>query len=143
MSAPAAGQPGAIRKRLPYLRTTLLASVALLVVAVPVGAMLRGPTGALGVAAGVALVVFSYLVSGVSVAWADAVNPRLIMSVGLVTYAIKIVILGVVMAVIAATGWSGLAPMGAAIIAAVAVWTITHLVWAVRSPLPYVEPNQS
>ena len=142
MSAPSAGQPGAIRQRLPYLRTTLLASAALLAVAVPVGTVLRGPTGAAGAAAGVALVVFSYLVSGFSVAWADAVNPRLIMSVGLVTYAIKIAILGVVMSVIAATGWSGLVPMGAAIIAAVAVWTISQLVWTVRAPLPYVQPTR-
>ncbi|MGW0431152.1 hypothetical protein ACWDV4_01180 [Micromonospora sp. NPDC003197] len=142
MSAPPAGQPGAIRQRMPYLRTTLLASAALLVLAVPVGAVLRGPTGAAGAAAGVALVVLSYLVSGFSIAWADAVNPKLIMSVGLVTYATKIVILGVVMAAIAATGWSGLEPMGAAIIAAVAVWTITQLVWTVRAPLPYVQPTQ-
>jgi ATP synthase protein I len=139
--APRAGERGAIWSRLPYLRATLTASAALLLVAVPVGGLLRGGTGAAGAAAGIALVVVSYLISGVSVAWADAVNPRLIMSVGLVTYATKIVVLGVAMAVIAATGWAGLAPMGASTIAAVIVWTVTHLVWAVRSPLPVVRPN--
>ena len=137
--APPAGRPGAIRRRLPYLRSTLIASAVLLVVAVPLGAGLRGATGAVGVVAGVALVVFSYLVSGVSVAWADAVHPRLIMSVGLVTYVTKIAILGVVMSAVAATGWAGLAPMGVAIIAAVVVWTSTQLVWTVRAPLPYVQ----
>jgi hypothetical protein len=140
-SAPAAGEPGAIRLRLPYLRTTLLASAALLGVAVPVAAVLRGPVGAIGALAGVALVVISYLISGFSVAWADAVHPRLIMSVGLVTYAVKIVVLGVVMAGIAATGWPGLAPMGATIIAAVVVWTVAQLLWTLRAPLPYVEPD--
>ncbi|HEX5594534.1 MAG TPA: hypothetical protein VFX61_00705 [Micromonosporaceae bacterium] len=141
MSAPRAGQPGAIRQRLPYLRSTLSASLVLLVVAVGVAALLRGPAGAAGAAAGVALVLVSYLISGVSVAWADAVHPRMIMPVGLVTYAVKVVVLGVAMAAVAATGWSGLGPMGATIIAAVMVWTGAHLVWAVRSPLPYVEPE--
>lgn len=142
MNTPRAGQPGAIRARLPYLRATLAASAVLLVPAVGLGLLLRGAAGAAGAAAGVALVVLSYLVSGVSVAWADAVHPRMIMSVGLVTYAVKLVILGVVMSAVAATGWTGLGPMGAAIIAAVVVWTITHLVWAVRAPLPYVQPEQ-
>lgn len=130
-----------IRARLPYLRVTVPASVALLLVAAPVAAATQGASGAAGAVAGVALVVVSYLVSGVSVAWADAVHPRLIMPVGLVTYAVKIVVLGLVMASIAATGWGGLAAMGATIIAAVVVWTGAHLIWAVRSPLPYVEPG--
>lgn len=141
MSAPAAGQPGAIRRRLPYLRVTLLASAALALVAVPIGAVVAGAAGAAGVFAGVVLVVFSYLVSGLSVAWADAVHPRLVLPVGLGTYAVKIVVLGVVMWTIAGTGWSGLAPMGAAIIAAVVIWTTSHLLWAVRAPLPYVSPQ--
>ncbi|MBQ1071747.1 hypothetical protein KBX06_00980 [Micromonospora sp. C31] len=136
MSEPRAGERGAIRARLPYLRLPLLACAALALVAVPTAAVLRGGTGAAGVAAGIALVVASYLVSGVSVAWADAVNPRMIMSVGLVTYATKIVVLGVAMAAVAATGWPGLPDMGVAIIAAVVVWTGAHLAWALRSPLP-------
>ncbi|TDC83737.1 hypothetical protein E1193_08070 [Micromonospora sp. KC606] len=136
MTAPRAGEPGAIRARLPYLRLPLAACAALAVVAVPAAAVLRGPTGAAGVAAGITLVVLSYLISGVSVAWADAVNPRLIMSVGLVTYATKIVFLGVVMAAVAASGWAGLPDLGVAVIAAVVVWTGAHLTWALRSPLP-------
>lgn len=138
-AAPRAGEPGAIRARLPYLRLPLLACAVLAAVAVPTAAVLRGPTGAAGVAAGIGLVIVSYLISGVSVAWADAVNPRMIMSVGLVTYATKIVVLGVVMAAVAATGWSGLPDMGVAIIAAVVVWTGAHLAWALRSPLPSAE----
>lgn len=138
--APPAGHPGALRRRLPYLRVTLLASAVLLAVAVPVAAVVAGGAGAVGAVAGVALVALSYLVSGFSVAWADAVHPRLVLPVGLGTYAAKIVVLGVVMWTIASTGWSGLRPMGAAIIAAVVVWTTAHVIWAIRSPLPYVQP---
>lgn len=139
MTAPRAGEPGAIRSRLNHLRLPLLACAALAVVGVPAAALLRGPTGAAGFAAGVALVIVSYLISSLSVAWADAIHPRMIMSVGLVTYATKIVILGVVMAAVAATGWPGLPDMGVAIIAAVVVWTGAHLTWAMRSPLPTFE----
>ncbi len=139
MTAPRAGEPGAIRARLPHLRLPLLACAALAVVAVPAAALLRGPAGAAGVAAGIALVIVSYLVSSFSVAWADAVHPRLIMSVGLVTYATKIVFLGVAMAAVASTGWPGLPDMGVSIIAAVVVWTGAHLTWALRSPLPTVD----
>ncbi|WP_025618330.1 hypothetical protein [Salinispora cortesiana] len=138
---PAAGEPGAIRARLPYLRLPLAACALLAVAAVPVAAVLRGTTSAVAVAAGIALVVVSYLVSGLSVAWADAVSPQLIMSVGLVTYVTKIVVLGVVMAAVAATGWAGLPDMGVAIIAAVVVWTAAHLTWALRAPLPTVDSS--
>ncbi|ABP56069.1 hypothetical protein [Salinispora tropica] len=138
---PGAGEPGAIRARLPYLRLPLAACALFAVAAVPVAAVVRGTTSAIAVAAGIALVVASYLVSGLSVAWADAVSPRLIMSVGLVTYATKIVVLGVVMAAVAATGWAGLPDMGVAIIAAVVVWTAAHLTWALRVPLPTVDSS--
>ncbi|PZG21069.1 hypothetical protein C1I95_08280 [Micromonospora craterilacus] len=139
MSAPRAGEPGAIRARLPHLRLPLLACAVLAVVGVPAAALLRGPTGAAGVAAGIALVIVSYLISSLSVAWADAVHPKLIMSVGLLTYVTKIVFLGVALAAVAATGWSGLPDMGVSIIAAVVVWTGAHLTWALRSPLPTVD----
>ncbi|WP_341717375.1 hypothetical protein QQG74_26310 [Micromonospora sp. FIMYZ51] len=135
---PSAGEPGAIRARLPYLRLPLFACAVLAVLGVPAAAWLRGPTGAAGVAAGIALVVVSYLISGLSVAWADAVHPKLIMPVGLATYGVKIVVLGLVMMALAAAGWPGLPDLGVAAIAAVVVWTGAHLTWALRTPLPTV-----
>ncbi|GGM44056.1 hypothetical protein GCM10011608_31000 [Micromonospora sonchi] len=135
---PRAGETGAIRARLPHLRLPLLACAALAVAGVPVAAWLRGTTGAAGVVAGIGLVVVSYLISSLSVAWADAVHPKLIMPVGLVTYATKMIFLGVVMAAVAATGWAGLPDLGVAVIAAVLVWIGAHVAWALRSPLPIV-----
>ncbi|MGC5030358.1 hypothetical protein [Micromonospora sp. DT229] len=134
--APRAGEPGAIRARLPHLRLPLLACAGLAVVGVPIAALVRGPTSAAGVAAGIGLVIVSYLISSFSVAWADAVNPKLIMSVGLVTYATKMVFLGVVMAAVASAGWPGLPDMGVAIIVTVVVWIVAHVSWALRAPLP-------
>ena len=55
MTAPRAGEPGAIRSRLNHLRLPLLACAALAVVGVPAAALLRGPPGAARVAAAGAL----------------------------------------------------------------------------------------
>jgi hypothetical protein len=124
--------------RLQHLPPALLASAALLAVAVPAGLLLRGGAGALGALAGVLLVVVSYVVSGLSVAWADVVNPRLVLPLGLLTYAVKFTVFGVVMAVLSRTGWTGLAPMGVTVVVAVVVWTGTHLWWTLRAPNPYL-----
>jgi hypothetical protein len=126
-----------VRSRLRHLPPAMLASGVLLVLAVPVGALLAGVAGAVGSAAGVCLVVVSYVISGLSVAWADAVNPRLVLPLGLLTYALKFTVLGFVMAALARTGWAGLVPMGVTVIVAVVVWTGTHLWWTLRAPNPY------
>ncbi len=127
-----------MKSRLRHLPPAMLASALLLVVAVPAGALLRGPAGAWGAAAGVALVVVSYVISGLSVAWADLVNPRLVMVVGLLTYALKFILFGIALAALARAGWPGLAPMGVTVIVAVVVWTGTHMWWTLRAPNPYL-----
>jgi len=104
---------------------------------VPAGAVLSGAPGALGALAGVGLVVVSYVISGLSVAWADSINPRLVLPIGLLTYALKFILFGIAMAAVARTGWPGLVPMGVTVLVAVVVWTGTHLWWTLRAPDPY------
>lgn len=129
----------AITKRLIHLPTALWASGALLVVATIVGWLAKGGAGAAGAAAGVVLVVTSYVISSVVIAWADAVNPKLIMPVGLATYGIKFIVIGVVMWTIASTNWAGLVPMALAIIVAVLVWTLAQSIWTYRAKILYVD----
>src|SRR5262249_52160744 len=62
-----------------------------------VAGVTRGAPGALGAAIGVVGVAVSYVLSGLAVAWADAISPQLTMPVGLTTYAVKVVLLGVVL----------------------------------------------
>jgi hypothetical protein len=131
--------PGRLTSRLRHLPSGLLASAVLLVLGSAVGGLLRGGAGAAGAAAGVLLVAASYTVSSLAVAWADSVHPRLVMSVGLTTYAVKFLLIGVLMAAVAATGWAGLPAMGAGVIATVLGWTTAQAVWTWRARILYVE----
>lgn len=128
-----------MRKRLRHLPAGLIASAALLLVAVPLGWLLGGPVAAVGVVAGVALVVVSYVVSSLVVAWVDRWARHLLLSVVLLTYALKFTAFGVVMYRIAAAGWAGLPAMGVTVIAATLVWTTAQLIWILRARIPYVE----
>jgi ATP synthase protein I len=132
-----------MKKRLAHLPSGLFASAVLLVVGVILGALLRGGTGAAGAAAGVTLVAVSYTLSSLMIAWADSVHPRMVMPVGLTTYVVKFILIGVVMAAISATGWPGLPAMGIAIIATALGWTTAQAVWTWRARIPYVEIDGS
>jgi hypothetical protein len=128
-----------MRTRLRHLPSGLIASAVLLVLGAPVAWLAAGGAAAGGVLAGVALVAASYTVSSVIIAWADSIEPRLIMPVGLMTYVVKFAAIGVVMWTIASTGWSGLPAMGIAIIVTALGWTIAQAVWTWRARIPYVD----
>jgi hypothetical protein len=130
-------------RRLRHLPAGLLGSAAVLVVAVPVAALYRGGAGAAGAAAGVCLVAAGYTASSLVVAWVDAVRRPLVMQAALATYVVKFVLLGLGMAALARTGWTGLAPMGFAIIAAVVAWTSAQAWWTVRAKIPYVDFSEA
>jgi hypothetical protein len=132
-----------MKKRLTHLPAGLLASAVLLVSGLVLGGALRGAVGAAGAAAGVLLVAASYTVSSVVIAWADSIHPRLVMPAGLVTYALKFTLIGVVMAAIAASHWAGLVPMGVSIIATALGWLVAQSVWTWRARIPYVEIDGS
>jgi hypothetical protein len=134
-------EPAAIRRRLGHLPAGLATCAALAVLAPAVAGAAAGWPGALGALAGVALVAVNYTISGVAVAWADSVNPALVLPVGMATYAVKFTLLGVALVALLNTGWPGLPPMGLSILAATLAWTIAHTWWAVRAKIPYVEPD--
>jgi hypothetical protein len=121
-------------ERLRQVPLALAVSGVVLVVAAAVGWLAQGAAGALGAAAGVALVAVSYLVSSAVVAWVDSVNPRLLLPVGLTTYVTKFVLLGVAMVAVVNTGWEGTTAMGLAIIPGVVGWTTANVWWALRRP---------
>ncbi len=112
-------------------------------VGVIIGGALRGPAGAAGVAAGVALVSVGYVLSSLVVAWADSIAPNLVMPVGLTAYVGKVIVFGVVMAAIARTDWAGLAPMGWAIVGSALVWIVALSWWTWNAKILYVDPAES
>jgi ATP synthase protein I len=128
-----------VKRRLRHLPASLVASAVLLVVGVPLGGVFAGGAGAAGVAAGVTLVVFSYLVSSLVVAWVDLVARHLLLAVGLLTYVLKFTAFGVAMYSVWQTGWAGLTAMGISVIVATVVWTGTQLWWILTAKIPYVE----
>ncbi|GAA1813906.1 hypothetical protein HC028_07000 [Planosporangium flavigriseum] len=132
-------RPGRIRRRLNHLPAGLIGCAIVLVFAVPVAAITRGPQGALGAAIGVAGVAVSYVLSGLAVAWADSISTQLTMPVGLATYATKFSLLGVLLIAFGDSTWPGLHPMAYAILAAVLGWNAGHIWWAARARIPYVE----
>jgi len=128
-----------MRKRLRHLPSGLIATAVLLVVGVPVGALLRGGAGAAGAAAGVGLVAVSYVIGSVVIAWADSLDPRLVLPAGLMTYVLKFTLIGVIMAAISASGWSGLVPMGVAVLVSALGWIVAQSWWTWHARVAYVE----
>ncbi|GHJ50024.1 hypothetical protein Cs7R123_73660 [Catellatospora sp. TT07R-123] len=126
-------------KRLRFLPYMLGVTAAVAAVAAPVGWLVAGGTAALGVLAGVALVAVSYLFSSFVLAWADSVNPKLVLTMGLATYAIKFTVLYLAMARVAQTGWAGLKPMALGIGVAAIAWTVGHAWHVWNSRIPYVD----
>jgi len=128
-----------MRTRLRHLPSGLIATAVLLVVGVPVGALLRGGAGAAGAAAGVGLVAVSYVIGSVVIAWADSLDPRLVLPAGLMTYVLKFTLIGVIMAAISASGWSGLVPMGVAVLVSALGWIVAQSWWTWHARVAYVE----
>ncbi|HEY2950701.1 MAG TPA: hypothetical protein VGJ53_20270 [Micromonosporaceae bacterium] len=131
--------------RLRHLPLLLAVSGALIVAAALLGGVLRGGSGAIGAAAGVGIVTASYLTSTLLIAWADAVQPALVLPIGMTAYAVKFTVIGVVMAAVAASGWDGLVPLGFGVVAGVIAWTATQIIWVVRNPprLAYTPPAEA
>ncbi|SCL41452.1 hypothetical protein GA0074692_6325 [Micromonospora pallida] len=127
-----------IRQRLRHLVVPLLSSAVLLVLATAAGWLLDGGPGAVGGAAGVALVTFSYALSSLAIAWADSVHPKMVMSVGLATYITKFMLFGVVMFGLVDGDWGGVRMMAAAMIVATIGWVSAQVWWTFRDHRPQV-----
>ncbi|MEJ3750921.1 hypothetical protein WEI85_47830 [Actinomycetes bacterium KLBMP 9797] len=120
------------RWRLRHLPTLLAASAVAMVVAAVLGGVTRGGAGALGAVAGVGLVTASFTISTVVLAWADAINPQLLLPFGLGLYVAKYSLLGGVMIIITSADWAGLVPMGWGVAVGVVAWTGVHIWWITK-----------
>jgi hypothetical protein len=127
---------GELTRRIGFVPFMLTVSAILAVLAAVVGFAVSGAVGAIGALAGVAIVTISYLLSSYAIAWAELVHPKLVLSTGLMTYALKFFALFVVVGAVARAGWAGLRPMAFGIVAAVLVWMIAHAWWVWRLRMP-------
>jgi hypothetical protein len=132
--------PGSgILGRLGHLRSGLLASGTGLVACVVVGAVLGGGTAAAGAALGVALVAGSFSGSSLAIAWADSVNPALVLPVGLTAYALKITAIGLAFVGAAGVDWPGLPAFGWAVAVTTLGWVTAQAWWTWHAKIPYVD----
>ena len=132
-----------MRKRLIHLPPTLLASTVVLVLAAVAGFLGGGLTSLTGAVAGVGLVIFSYTVSSLIVAYTDLHVRQMLLPVALGTYAIKFTAFGLLLYVVNESKWDGAIPMAGGIIAGTVVWVTTQAVWVYRSRIPYVDLTEA
>ncbi len=121
-----------------HLPVGLKVSAVIFVLMVAGGAVLGGSTGALGAAAGVGIVVASFTVSSLVVAWADSVHPTLVLPVGMFTYILKFTAIGFAMAAVVASGWDGLTALGVGVAVATIGWATAQAWWVWHARIPYV-----
>jgi hypothetical protein len=132
-----------MRHRLRHLPVGLGASGVALVLCAVIGTVVGGPVAGVGAAAGVALAAFSFTLSSVVIAWADVVNPRLILPVGLMTYVVKFGLFGLLLYVVGRSGWDGIKPLGLGVAAGAMAWVTTQAIWVYRSRIHYVDLTTS
>jgi len=128
-----------VRERVAHLRLSLTVSAVVALLGAVVGWMVAGAAGALGVAAGVALVAASYTATTLAIAWADTVNPRMVLAVGMAMYITKFSLLGALLIFVGATTWAGKIPMAMGIVVGVILWTAAQIWWTRRHEHPYVD----
>lgn len=119
--------------RLAQLWLPLYCTGALLIAAAVVGAVVQGLPGAGGALAGVGVVMVSYTLSMLVIAWADAMKTSWVLPLGVLTYVVKFTVIGAVLASVAGTGWEGMTAMGFGVLAGVATWIAAQIVALNRS----------
>ena len=109
---------------------------------VAVSAALVGVKGLYGALIGVALVTVFFGVSVLVVGRAARVSPQAMMVAALVTYLVKIVVLGIVVSTLhGVTAFSGRA-LGFTALGCILVWSVTQVIAAIKVKMLYVEPDQ-
>jgi hypothetical protein len=116
-----------------FLKPALIATTVVGVIAAVVGGILQGAPGAIGAGAGVALVITSYVVSTLIIAWVDRVNRNMLLVVGMATYAVKFLLLFLFVGWVATQGWIGTKAMGIGVVAGVLAWTVAQIWWTSRA----------
>ncbi len=89
----------------------------------------NNPQAGLGFAVGVGVATASFGLSALVIAWADLVERRLILPVGLLTYVLKIVAIGLVVFALARGDWPSFVPLLWGIAIGTATWVATQAVW--------------
>ena len=91
-------------------------------------------------AAGAGLVVASFAVSSLVVAFADWVAPPLVLPFGMITYAAKYAAMVLLLVMIGDSGWAGRVPMGIGVMVLAVGWAAAQVTWVLRRG-PFARPG--
>lgn len=124
-----------------HVRAGLVATGAVAVVGLPLAILDSGARGAFGLLAGLAIVALFFSISAIAVAWAGQMGgDGITLPAALATYAVKIVVLGVILAKTNGTTAMNTTSMAVAVLVGTLAWTVVHArrVWTTR--IYYVDP---
>ena len=136
MTAPGTAAPW----DLSHLRWGLAATGVLAVVLVPVFWLTRGGKGALWVAAGLAIVAAFFCVGALAVAAAGKLGDELTLPAALGSYAVKVVLLGVLLVSVQGKPWLDPVALGLSVLIGTLTWTTVQAVRVWRTRIYYVDP---
>lgn len=117
---------------------TLLAAGALLIV---LAAVFAGGRAVAGAALGIGIVAAFFLTSTVIVARVGRTNPKAVMVTALVVYAIKVLLLGIVLVLMPRDGVFDTRWMAGAVAVGVIAWMAAHLRYVWTAKIFYVDPS--
>ena len=120
------------RWRLRHLPVLLLVAAVVAAATTIFFGLRDGGVAAFGAAMGVAIATVSFLIASLVIAWADSVNPRLVLPAGMGAYIAKFSVLGGLLFVVAASEWAGLVPLAWGIAVGTVAWTAAQVWWVVR-----------
>jgi hypothetical protein len=121
-------------KFLPFL---LVVSAVLAGVGAIAGFVYSGWIGAAGVAAGVAFIAFVYTLSTLFIEWVEKINRSFMLPAALGAYAIKLLMLGLLLGSL--REWDGAKPMVFGVAGAALMWIVAQAWWIAHAKIPYVE----
>ncbi|MCM3921107.1 hypothetical protein ND748_05370 [Frankia sp. AiPs1] len=124
------------------IRLGLLLTLALALPAVAISAGLRGGTGALSAALGLAIVVAFFTISKLAVGAVARRAPHLLLPAALGTYALKIAVLGAVLLGLQDSSTLDLQAFAWSIFAGVFAWMGAELWVATHTRVPFFDPDR-
>ncbi|MCD0442675.1 hypothetical protein LO763_03430 [Glycomyces sp. A-F 0318] len=122
-----------------FLKPCSAVAGAAAVVAAVIGWIAAGGTGAWAAPAGVALAALGFAGSAVAVMKAEKIDIRLTLPMALVTYAIKLMIVFMVLATVRFAFPEALPPFAYGIAGGAVAWLAAQVVWAYKAKIPYIE----
>lgn len=112
------------------------------VVLIVASGLLAGPKGLIGSALGVAVVAIFFSVGLVVIGWASQINPMLMMNVALLTYLVKIIVLGALLFAVRDTTAFDTKAFAWSVFVATLVWITAEIRAFTKLQLPYVDSAQ-